>query len=492
MWTRGLERNFGRLPAAHLLAVNLLLASPSASAEDAPVAPPTPTLAPAANPGRTIQLPANLPPINIPAGLLQQATGTTPVATAAAPAKPTTSVGLRFDCLHNFNAQKGATQSCLQISGLQVGVHDDLSPEVSGRVRIDPFSTPRPSREGLALRTGLPTTNDTALGIVDDYALTWEARTNLLVAIQAYNGATMIPAVSGLSMANSFADAGWRQTALTLSYNLTLPTAMHVVLAAGDGEGQTVRNSTPQQFFGLQADAELVKGLKLFVGVANNGNDAGTEEYTYQSKIYAANCGVPVAATAPRLGHSTRRLAVGFVWDLGTVGVDGLTAGLGLQANTTRDLGKDHPGFASVTQLQQNGCQLDPDTIFPEQDGISNSVRRTTLDVSLNYRVFGSAFVGFDYTQRRINLGGVQFLTVCHGFTGVQCTDVGNDTSSQLTQSALTAGMGIRLADGLQLSLEYFDATYDKAYTQVYYSGQNGNASSELQVFNARLAYRWQ
>jgi hypothetical protein len=50
----------------------------------------------------------------------------------------------------------------------------------------------------------------------------------------------------------------------------------------------------------------------------------------------------------------------------------------------------------------------------------------------------------------------------------------------------------VDLASGLVLTVEYFNSSFDKAYAQVYYDGQNGKATSELELFNARLAYRWQ
>jgi len=402
-------------------------------------------------------------------------------------------LGLRFDCLHSFNIDKGATQNCLAISGLRISVPYAPTPAVRGLVRLDPFATPRPSREDTPLRDDLPTAADSALGIIDFYELDWLPRPNLQVAIESYGGAARLPSVSGLSLANSLADSGWRQTALTIAYNLSFPTAMHVKFAAGDGEAETVRSVTPQQYFGFEADARIISGVRAVLGVSLNGNDAGTEEDTYLAKRNASNCGVAPPVTPTKLGHSMQRVAAGVVLDGTLPGAEGLRAAAGWQRNLGTDLDKHHSS-STVSQLEKTPkpCRVDVDTVFPEADeDVINQVRRTTYDVSANYRIFGTYFLAADYTHRNVDTGGVPFFTTCGGFVDGVCQSPDAVRSNILQQDAVTVGGGLELAAGLVVTLEYMKASYDKAYSQAFYNTQNNKTSNSLEVFNARLAYNW-
>ena len=436
----------------------------------------------------------------------QQPASPSPVPASASPAPtspatagsvfaedPHTTLSLRFDCLHNFNVDKGSTQECIRISGLRMAFKDQLSPHAYARLSIDPFQTPASAKMYTPLRSQLPTSRDTALWIVDDYALTWVPRPQVEVAIQSYNGATLTSSVSGLPTANSLSDGGWRQTALTVAYNLKVPTPVRITLSGGDGEGQTVTNGSPQQYFGLQAEAVLLPGMKLSGGLSLNGNDAGSEETAFLLKRYAATCGTAIPTVAPRQGHSARRYAVGLVVDGGIAGIDGLQVGLNWQRNLISDLGRQHLGYPTLAELQQNAdCVLDADTFFPEQDGQLNGVRRTVYDFGFKYRMFGSYFVAADVTSRQLSTGGVQAFLVCGSFDGHRCNSPTGERRSQLSQSAFSLGTGVDLVNGLALTFEYFNSSFDKAYAQAYYEGQNGKATRELEVFNARLAYRWQ
>ncbi|MCX6108745.1 MAG: hypothetical protein NTZ90_03970 [Proteobacteria bacterium] len=431
-------------------------------------------------------------------GLLLQASAAVAqepqASSVVAPAKEhDTTLGLRFDCLHNFNVDKGSTQECVRISGLRVSLRDQVSPQVYARLSIDPFQTPDSAKMNTPLRDQLPTSRDTSLWIIDQFALTWIPRPHIEVAIQSFDGATLIPSVSGLATANSLSSSGWRQTALTVAYHLTLPTPVRITLIGGDGEGQTVTNATPQQYFGLQAEATLLPGLRLTGGLSLNGNDAGSEETAFLLKRSATRCGTSLPAVQPKQGHSARRYAVGLVVDGALAGIEGLQIGLSWQRNLVSDLGHQHPGYPTLAELQQNTtCSFDPDTFFPEQDGKLNTVRRTVYDFGFKYRMFGSYFVAGAVTSRRLTTGGVEAFQVCDSFDGHRCTGITAPPRSQINQSAYSLGTGVDLASGLALTVEYFNSSFDKAYAQVYYDGQNGKATSELELFNARLAYRWQ
>ena len=405
---------------------------------------------------------------------------------------PPLALGMRFDCMHDFNVSSGAAQNCISVSGLRLTLSEQAAPNLRASLRLDPFSTPRPSRADSPLRTHLPSTNDTALGIVDQFKVVWTARPSLDLAIQSFDGAAMAHSVSGLALGNQFMEAGWKQTALTLDYTLNVPVPLNVMLVAGNGEGQTLRAVTPQQYFGLQARMKIERYITLLLGASANGNDAGSEESIYVRKTVQADCGVTASNGSSPHGHSTRRMAVDVMADGGIIGLDGLKVGLAWQGNTTKDLVINMSGDPTVNQLEQSRCQLDPDLAFLQQPGVLGSWRRTMLDVSLNYRFSGGIFIAADYTTRRLSTNGSGTFKVCESDVDNQCIGEGTGGQNQLNQAAWTAGVGATLAPDLQLTLEYYTASYDKNYAHFYYAGANGRADKDFSLFNARLAYRWQ
>ena len=55
--------------------------------------------------------------------------------------------------------------------------------------------------------------------------------------------------------------SGWKQTALTLTYQLRAFEGTQVKFAAGNGEGENGENMDPQQYFGFNVNSEVVKGI---------------------------------------------------------------------------------------------------------------------------------------------------------------------------------------------------------------------------------------
>ena len=405
---------------------------------------------------------------------------------------PPLALGMRFDCMHDFNASSGAAQNCISISGLRLTLSEQAAPNLRASLRLDPFSTPRPSRAASPLRTQLPTTSDTALGIVDQFKVVWTARPSLDLAIQSFDGAALPQSVSDLALGNQFMDAGWKQTALTLDYTLNVPMPLNVTLVAGNGEGQTLRAVTPQQYFGLQARMTIERYISLLLGASANGNDAGSEESIYTRKRVQADCDVTVNNASSPHGHSTRRLAAGVVADGGIVGLDGFKVGLAWQGTTTKDLAINMSGDPTVSQLEESRCQLDPDLAFIQQSGVLGSWRRTIVDASLKYRFSSGLFLAADYTTRRLSTNGSGTFKVCESDVDNQCLGDVAGGQNQLNQAAWTAGVGATLAPDLQLTLEYYTASYDENYAHFYFAGANGRADKDFSLFNARLAYRWQ
>jgi hypothetical protein len=417
-------------------------------------------------------------------------------APATAPVQTTqttqTSLAARVDCLHDFNADKGSSQDCLKVTGLRLSILHRQSADLRGRLRLDPFATPKSGKADTPLRDDLPTMDATPFGLVDDYALIWSPRPNLEVAVESFDGSAKVPSMSGLSLANSFADTGWEQTALTVTYNLSTFTDMKVTFAAGNGEGESGRNLDPQQYFGFGVDASIIKGVRAGFGVSMDGNDVGSDERTFLATRYSDRCGFVLAADKSRLGHSTQRMAAGVGLDGTLAAAPGLRAGIGWQRNVFSDLDKKSRGGADLTEL--GGCaRLDPGTVFVEDTtgGSVNTVQRTTYVVNASYRVFERYFVGADYTARNIDSGAVDLFQICDGYSGTTCSVPGSRENS-LSEDAFTVGGGMDLTDGLRLTVEYFRSSYDKKYAQVFYDARDGKASDEREIFNARLAANWQ
>lgn len=400
-------------------------------------------------------------------------------------------IGLRVDCMHDFNATNGSAQQCLSLSGLRLDFSQETGPNLNALVSVDPFATPRPSRAYSPLRASLPNASDSAMGIVDQARLTWMARPSLELSLKTFSGATLLPSISGLAMANQLMDAGWKQLALTLDYTLNTAIPMHVTLVAGNGEGQTIRPVTPQQYFGVKAEFTVLDHVRVSLAGSANGNDLGSEEYVYASRALKSRCGIDLSESGKGGGHSNRRTAVGLRLGGALVGLDGLTVGAGWQSTLTKDLVADSGGFPSATQLEQGRCQLDPDLFFIEQEGIQGSVQRTTLNVGFRHNFSSGVFFGGDYSTRRITSQGGGVIKECAIAADGAC-NVSNEGNSTLDQTAWTVGLGTELAPNLELSLEYYSAAYDRHYVNFYYPGADGHADRDFTLFNARLAYRWQ
>jgi hypothetical protein len=418
-----------------------------------------------------------------------QASATAPSELVPTGAPAVSALGVRVDCLHNFNLDKGAAQECFKVTGLRLTVQQTLSPQVTARLRLDPFASPDASRANSPIARKADAPGATPAEVVDDYALVWSPRPNLDVAVESYDGAAKVPSVSGLALANGYADTGWRQTALTVTYNLSTFTDMRVKFAAGNGEGETFRNLDPQQFAGFEVDATVIKGVRAQLGASLDGNNVGSETWKSTLAEYAeSDCYASGAGEPAKLGYSMQRIAAGVMLDGQLPGAEGLRVGLGWQRNVASDLDKKRafgPSEEDLAKTNDDGtlkCKtLDVDQVFVEDAGSANSVQRTTFGFNAQYRLLERYFVGVDYTSRRVDTGSVKLFKLENG-----------DEFNNLTQSAYTFGGGMDLTPGLVLTVEYAKADLDRKYTQVYYPDRSGKTSDAIEYFNARLAYNWQ
>lgn len=418
-------------------------------------------------------------------------TAASPVPASAPETK--TNLGFRVDCVHDFNLDKGAAQNCLSVSGLRFNVQHQQADKVRGMIQLDPFGTPRISRRNTPSLENTPEARDSALGIVDDFSVIWQPRPNLEVAVEDYEGAAHMPSTSGLAMGGFFDETGWKQTALTVTYNLAVPAEMRVRFAAGNGEGETVGNLDPQQYFGFDLDAKVGKGVHVNFGVSLDGNDVGSEEYDYLANKYLEDegCAIDLSKTQAKLGHSTQRLAGGVSLDGTTTGVEGLKLGLGWQRSVMSDLDKKRRSAPTETDLAK--CRrIDVDTVFVEDSGEAvNTVQRTVYGFNVNYRLFTSYFVAFDYETRRIDTGSVKLFEVCKGYTDGVCTAATGDRRNKIQQDVFAVGGGLDLEKDLRLTVEYAKESFDKQYSQVFFYNQDGKVSESRELFNARLAYNF-
>ena len=401
--------------------------------------------------------------------------------------------GVRVDCLNSFNVSKGGTQDCLSLSGLRASFVTKVGERATGTIRLDPFASPDIAQGGQPSRSSLPKASDSSLGIVDNMSLTWQARPALAVSIETHDGDAAIPVVSGLAFSGGLQDLGWRQLALTLSYDLKAPLPMTVRFAAGNGEGESVVNQDPQQYFGFRADLTLLKGLHGTIGGSFDGNNMGSDARMFQEKQLVSSCAVaPTTRSVPR-GHSTQRLGVGFYTDGGWVGAQGLRLGVGWQRTTAIDLDRRAIAEPTVDELIKGGCRIDAGRQFFEDAAPEklNAVRRNLFAFTINYTVLSRYFVAGSYETRMVDTGTARPWRVCHQFSGTSCAAPEEVGGNHLGQDAFSVGGGLDLDTGLRLAVEYFRAKYDKAYVLANFIGQNGNAGQTSDAINARVTYAW-
>jgi len=403
-------------------------------------------------------------------------------------------IGMRVDCLNNLNLDKGSTQECLSISGLRYTVNKTLNEKLSATLVLDPFGTPESDRAHLPFRSNVPTNmsinSDSAIGfgMVDYYKLNWQPRLNLNVAVEDYQGAATIPSVSGLSLGSKFQESGWGQTALTMNYKLSALDGMNVTFAAGNGEGENGINRDPQQYFGFALSAQIYPGIEIFLGASQDGNSVGSDAYTYYGTKFEEVCQIGVITT-PKLGYSTQRLAAGLMIDGNLKGVEGLKVGLGFQRNILSDLDKAQQSVPTAEELQ--GCgSVNLDSLFLESTSDVNTVQKTIIALNVKYPFLQEYFVGFDFQQRRVDTGSVEFFQRCDGFEKTTCK-VPGATSNNLSQDSITVGAGMNLADGLLWTLEYNITSYDQNYSNAYYIAPSSKATDTWEAVNTRFSYNW-
>lgn len=399
-------------------------------------------------------------------------------------------IGVRADCAHDFNRGKGETQDCVSLTGARLGIIHHASDRVSAQVGLDPYSTPKNSYVNAPRIYGRP---DALNGdFISDYKLLWLPRPHLEVSLESFRGSTVLPSVSGLALANLHNDTGWRQTAATITYNLSVLSNLQVKFAVGNGEGEYRANVDPQQYFGFRTTAELIKGLSLVLGVSVDGNDVGSDEYDYDRTEFQSDCGIDSNLYRVSRGASTQRIAAGIEMDGTLERAKNLMIGLGYQRSVMSDLDKEAQSRPGKTELA--GCRLiDPTTVFVEDETGDqvNTVQRTLVNLNARYSFAQSYFAAVDYSLLTIDSGNVKLFDTCNTYEGGRCTATSGDSFSDMTINTYTFGAGLELSPGLELIFEMYKSSYDKKYALAFYDAPDGKTSDTQEFFNARISYNW-
>ena len=387
------------------------------------------------------------------------------------------SISARFDCLRDFNLNKGANQPCLNINSLKLTFHHDPSSAVRQTVSLDFFGSPSPifTHQPETIDLTRPTLNDTNTPLLADYAFSWQFRPSLTLSLEKFNGTTELPSFSGLAFAKSLEDNGWDQTALIATYQIPPLDGIQVRIALGNGEGESLKNRDIQQYGGLEIITGLKPGIKLLLGMSFDGNNIGSSTYDWLLKDEPSGVGF----TPPQTGFSTQRWAAAFYLDGSWPAVHGLKLSIGTQNTTHSDLNKNVTSIPP-TLFSASNKRFDPSFILAEDQNRANTISNRVLDFNFSYMIVGEHFIGCDLSSRTISTGTVDAFTVLNG----QQTNVLNETNQ-------TCGVGIQPAEKFLVILEYTVTAYDKLFNNFNFNGENGHAEKRREVFNTRFSYNW-
>ena len=386
-----------------------------------------------------------------------------------------------FHCLHNFKKTTGSTQGCLNLYELQLLITKQVSKSVRTVFRLDPFGTTSRSYEGRPISPNHPSIQKTDLLFVDFYSIDWKFRDHLTLSLQEYGGATQLPSFSGLSLASHFQHSGWDQIALVASYKLLIGDGVNVNLIIGNGEGELFKNLDPQQYGALDITGTLTTGWKLKLGFSIDGNNAGNIQNSY----YRDNFSVKKTP----FGFSTTRIGLAFFLDGQWPEARGLKLSLGWQQASQKDLNKKI-NFTSDEYIPDNSLYGIDALIIEDTSQIhANTFTRQVININASYQILGNHYLGLDYETLAIDGGKVFYFTDCHN--DINTCDTSRTPSQSLEKSAYSMGIGLALAEGLNMVLEYRESSYAKIYRKFHYTDDKEEISRHRDLFNARFALNW-
>lgn len=396
----------------------------------------------------------------------------------------------RFDCLLNGNSSEGANQNCLTVTALKLDIKNDIDEKLFAEISLNPFKTTSYNHQKRPDRDSLPYLVKDRTGIIEDYSISWIAKDNLRLILGSYYGSTMLPDTSGLSFSSQYDENGWRQTALTIRYILPFGEETMVEFTGGNGEGENTANLDPQQYFGFRLKASPLKGFNGYFGLSFDGNNAGSDTYDWQLEELK-RCNISVSDEKITTGYSTRRIAVGAELDGFWENARGLKVGMGYYKSIKNDLNKNATSFPSIKELA--GCEnLALNYIFIEDpdNQRSNEVIQNVIAFNASYRIMDTYFLGFDYEDREVDFGVVDFFEPCESFIGKSCQNRLPNTN-KIKQTSISLGVGVDLHRKLTMILEYNMEYFDQLYSKFNYQYQDEKLSESREIFNMRLAYNW-
>ena len=397
-------------------------------------------------------------------------------------------ISVRMDCLHLFNRDKGASQDCLTLTSLKIKLTDRDGDHIQSYVELDPMAGPD------AIRNRLPGTlfyPERENYLINDFGVIWQARPALNIRLGSHDGLSIPPRAHQGSFEGTLVGSGWKQLALSVNYRLSLFDQFDVSMTVGNGEGELYKNLDPQQYFGFEAKAQIVKGFIAGIGLSLDGNSRGSEQAEWLDKRLQESCGSSFESGVERetVGFQTQRGAFYLGLDGNFPGMEGFSALGSMRRITFRDLKEKSNAYPEIS----SNCRIEDWSWAMVEDRLkqkSNSIVITVSSLAIGYRILDTLQLGLDFQTLSVASSEAEFLRTCGTVMNGTCQQP-QESVKKASQSAYSIFLGIDLNDRLELATEYHARTFDRLYDRVYYLDRNEKGSKETDLFNVRILYRF-
>lgn len=395
----------------------------------------------------------------------------------ASPSLAEIDMSARIDCSTFVGNKASSTQNCLNINSLQLTWSKELSKKTSLQVSIDPFSSPVQNLDDYArlYPDALPSPEDTRLGIIEDFLLTWQFRPSLALQVATHAGVSHLPEQTYLPSHGQLQSPQWQQLALVANYELDLLAGAEVDLVIGNGEGEVYQNIDPQQYGGFRFRLDPISGLSLSVGVSVDANTKGSEQHTW---LYGE--------ADNDVGFTRKRLGV-FLSSRG--GLDfarGLSFTLGWQRMTATDLNKDKQSLPDVLPYSEDRF-INPGFLLVESNEVISEFKVTVSTLNIAYRILDQYTIAAGYQTRTITADGLDYFRSCDAIVGDSCDNP--QSRSDLIQNQFSVAAGVDVDEGLNLSVEYTQEGFQDLYQYFNFISNENTKRAEQEVVHARLTY---
>ncbi len=391
---------------------------------------------------------------------------------------------LQVNCAQDLNKASGSAQNCFSVTSLGFDLKHIDEDGVEILLGFNPFAPTNLQFQKKPYLVKRPLVSGTALGVFENFTLSMDMRPGLQFFTGTHDGVTSIPDTSGLEMANSLSQTGYKQIAAGFMFDFShLLLSSSLMLVFGNGEGHLLTNPNAQRYVGLAIQAQLRPGLRFKAGASLDGNslDSEAEKWAYQEG--EASCAAFSPQTAKK-GFSSKRFAMGLEMDGSTPVARGLKAGVGFQRNIFDDLDNN------ADHVPEASCQkMDPDHFFylrPSQTKMG--ARFSTFAVNASYRILDKYWVGLDYAKRDIQVT-TPFFRECKEFANDLSCSATFDPEQTISQWELDFGVGVDLKSNLKFVIEYSFQAFDKLYQHFYYDKEASKAAKNVDYINASVSY---